>query len=163
MLILGTELGLRANCKVPQGSDMPRAPWSSLFSFMSENHFWSRKAPGTENVSEKGSYETNKKVLQRTSHLIWIIAKSRWTRIGIRQSFIFFHDFSISGWPDFWRPEREITTRRQSQRYRGKPKRGNEDFPSQSLSSLKYTFFIQTWDSWWLKLIEIKKAKTQAC
>ena len=30
MLILGTELGLRANCKVPQGSDMPRAPWSSF-------------------------------------------------------------------------------------------------------------------------------------
>ena len=29
MLILGTELGLSANCKVPQGSDMPRAPWSS--------------------------------------------------------------------------------------------------------------------------------------
>ena len=29
-LFLGTELGLRANCKVPQGSDMPRAPWSSF-------------------------------------------------------------------------------------------------------------------------------------
>ena len=29
-LILGTELGFRANCKVPQGSDMPRAPWSSF-------------------------------------------------------------------------------------------------------------------------------------
>ena len=29
-LILGTELGLRANCKVPQGSDMPIAPWSSF-------------------------------------------------------------------------------------------------------------------------------------
>ena len=29
-LFLGTELSLRANCKVPQGSDMPRAPWSSF-------------------------------------------------------------------------------------------------------------------------------------
>ena len=53
-----------------------------------------------------------------------------------------FYDFSISGWPDFWRPEREITTRRQSHRCRGRPRRGNQDFPSQSLSSLKYTFFI---------------------
>ena len=61
----------------------------------------------------------------------------------ICQSVIFFHDFSSSGWPDFWRPEREITTRRQSHRYRGRPKRGNDDFPSQSLSSLKYTFFYR--------------------
>ena len=72
-----------------------------------------------------------------------------------------FYDISISGSPEFWRPE--ITTRRQSHRYRGRPKRGNEDFPTQSLSSLKYTFFIQTWDSWWLKLIDIKEAKTLAC
>ena len=113
-----------------------------LFSFMSENHFSGRKAPGTDNVSEKGSYEKTKKVLQGNSHFIWIIAKSRWTRIAICQSNIFFYDFSIPGLPDFWRPEREITSRRQSHRSRGRPKRGNEDFPGQSLSSLKYTFFI---------------------
>ena len=37
MLILGTELGLRANCKVPQGSDMPRAPWSSFHENLNSN------------------------------------------------------------------------------------------------------------------------------
>ena len=29
-LILDADLGLRANCRGPKGSDIPRAPWSSF-------------------------------------------------------------------------------------------------------------------------------------
>ena len=72
----------------------------NLFSFMSINHFCSRKTTRTDNVSDKGSYEKNKKVLQGTSHFIWITAKSRWTRIVCNMSicylFSWFFEFRLT-------------------------------------------------------------------
>ena len=37
-LLLDAELGLRANCRGPEGSDMPRAPWSSLEFLLRRGH-----------------------------------------------------------------------------------------------------------------------------
>ena len=46
--ILDTELGIKANCKGPQGSEMPRAPWSSI-----KKPLWANKQTALANVGFK--------------------------------------------------------------------------------------------------------------